>query len=158
MKPRPIPITAIRLSRLFAWAQLWLVYVVGRCLLWQSLGRPVTRRELDYVARKMHLLLDLKVSALLGEAPRTRNRHGRLKAYTWRTVAGARFRCLTRGRTWATRVFAILAFVRDADQHIARQVKRLKRGLTRLRVLLPCAQSCTLPALAPCAVCAADTS
>ena len=156
--PRSAPISRHKLARLFAWAHLWLAWFAGRCLLWTALGRPIARRDLDCVARHMHMLVDLKLAARMPALAPTRNRHGRVKPYTERTLAGARFRRLTRGRTWADRVMAILAFVRDADAHVARQLKRLRRGFTRLRVILPRAQGCALPAPAPTTAFAADSS
>lgn len=158
MKPHPIPITRHKLARLFAWAQLWLACVLDRCGWLYALGERLPRRELDAMARAAHHLVSLKAAARMPRLARSRDRHGRLKRVTLRTIMGARFRHLTRGRTWAARVFAILAFVRDADLHAARLLKRMKRGLTRLRVILPRAEACALPAFFASEPCAADSS
>jgi hypothetical protein len=158
MQSRPNPINRHKLARLVAWGQLLLVWWVPRVAAWALQGRPITRRELDRVARALQPLMVARVMARMPVLQRSRNRHGRLKHYTRRTLAGAYFRRLTRGRTWAERIFALLAFMRDAKRHIARQLKRLRRGLTRLRVILPRAEACALPALPACAVLASDTS
>jgi hypothetical protein len=158
MQSRPNPINRHKLARLVAWAQLLLVRLVGRCVAWAAEGKPITRRELDRVARALQSLMLARVMARMPVLQRSRNRHGRLKHYTRRTLAGAYFRRHTRGRTWPERIFALLAFMRDSERHIARQLKRLRRGLTRLRVILPRAEACALPASAARAVLASDTS
>jgi len=158
MQTRPILIPDYKIARLYAWAMLWLGRVVAWSVYWAALGVLPTRRELDGVARRMHRLVVFSVVNQLSRLRPTRNRHGRHKRWTFRTFAGSRFRRLTRGKDWAHRIFAILAFIRDAKQHIARLLKRLRRGLTRLRVILPRAESCALIACAPAAPCAADTS
>lgn len=158
MQSRPKPISRHRLARLFAWAQLLLVRFVGRAIVWAVQGKPVTRRELDCVGRALHMLMMARVSQRLPALPRSRNRHGRLKRATRRISIGSYFRRQTRGRTWPERIFAILAFMRDAKRHIARQLRRLRRGLTRLRVILPRAETCVLAPSPVHTPCAADTS
>ncbi len=158
MQSRPNPINQHKLARLIAWAQLLLVWLVGRCVAWAAEGKPITRRELDRVARALQSLMMARVMARMPALPPSRNRHGRLKHVTRRICIGSYFRRMTRGRTWPERIFALLAFMRDAKRHIARQLKRLSRGLTRLRVILPRAEACALPAPAAYAVAGADTS
>lgn len=158
MQTRPNLIPDYKIARLYAWAVLWLGRVVAWSVYWAALDVLPTRRELDGVARRMHRLVVISVVNQLARFQPTRNRHGRHKKWTLRIVAGARFRRLTRGKYWAHRIFAILVFIRDAKQHMARLLKRLRRGLTRLRVILPRAEGCALLACAPAAPCAADTS
>lgn len=158
MHTRTPPITRHKLARLYAFAMLWLGRVVASCVYWAARGEPPARRDLDRVAVRIQKLIFLSaIAAGLSGRP-TRNRHGRLKSITWRMLLGARLRRAARGKTWAERVFAIMALIRDAKHHIARLMRRLCRGLTRLRTIA--AARADAPALpctfAPCA--AADTS
>ncbi len=158
MQTRTPLITDHKVARLFAWARLWFAGFVGLCIAWTASGKAIPRRDLDRVARIAHkLIICAFVARSTGSAP-TRNRHGRKKPVTLRILIGSRLRAATRGKTWAARLFAILALIRDAERHIARLLRRLARGLTRLRVLLPRADSCALiSAPAQCAA-RADTS
>lgn len=134
MQTRTPPITRHKVARLFAWAQLWLVGFVAACIAW---GGAIPRRTLDRVARRAHILIVCAaVSRGLPGRP-SRNRHGRKKHVTRRIVIGARLRAATRGKSWQARIFAILALIRDAERHIARLMRRLRRGLSRLRILYP---------------------
>ncbi len=155
MQTRTPIITRHKLARLFAWAQLWLVGFVAACV---ARNGAVSRRGFDRVARLAQTLI--MVSALAhgtGGRP-TRNRHGRKKHVTCRIFIGSRLRAATRGKTWAARIFAILALIRDADRHVRRLLRRLRRGLTRLRVLLPRSESCALASAPLCVAAHADTS
>lgn len=161
MRAQPAPLSQHKLTRLNAWMRLKLAAFVGWCLFWTGLGRTIPRQTLDFIAARVHMLVSLSVADRLPEMRRSPHRHGRLKRSTKRTLAGAHWRRLTRGKRggdWASRVFAILAFVRDAEVHIVRQLRRLRRGFTRLRVILPLSETCALAAPPLCAVGGADTS
>lgn len=136
--PRP-PISDHRLARLTAWLRLWLIWFVGLCARAGDWGwRP---RDLDPLARFVaHLViigaarrLDLDAFAMR----RGRHRYGRAGREIQRTQAGARLRCALRGRDWRTRLMAILTVIRDLDAHVSALARRLRRGLTRLRVIAP---------------------
>lgn len=75
-----------------------------------------------------------------------------------RTLIGADLRRAARGRDYASRLFAILSIMRDLEAHVRRLMRRLRGGLTRLRVIDPLPEAG--PALVtPCAAIArADTS
>ncbi len=63
-----------------------------------------------------------------------------------------------RGRDFPSRLYAILCVIRDLEKHVARALRRLRCGLTRLRILDPiaCAEPCRSQS-APC-VALADSS
>jgi len=130
--PRP-PISTHRLARLNAWARLWLVWFAG--VFMALTGAHERKHALDRVQRGVIALISVNAAARVGYLPRTNNRHGYLHQVTRRRLAGARLRRALRGDDLAARFFAILAFVRDAESHIRALSCRLRRGLTRLRVL-----------------------
>jgi len=163
MRAPSAPISQHRLNRLNAMFRLAMAAFVGWCLFWTGLGRTIPRQTLDYVARVAHLLVGLSVLNRMPELAPSLHRHGRKKHWKRRTLAGAHWRRLTLGKSkraedWASRVFAILAFIRDAETHIARQLRRLRRGFTRLRVILPRGETCALAEPPLCAAAGADTS
>lgn len=131
MRTAPQIISTHRLARLNAWARLWLVWFVGVA---SALWRP---RALDHVARGVGSLILLNAAARWRRRIRTNNRHGRVKRETRRIAIGSRLRRALRGRDFASRLGAILAVVRDAEHHIARLLRRLHKGLTRLRTIAP---------------------
>lgn len=136
--PRP-PISDHRLARLEAWARLWLIWFVGVCAAWWASGGGAHRRDLNRVARGVGGLV-LNHAALRVRAhmlPYTRNRHGRLNPARFRTMIGARLRRALQGRDWPQRLIAIVAVMRDLERHICRLARRLRRGLTRLRIIDP---------------------
>lgn len=136
--PRP-PISNHRLARLSAWARLWLVWVVGVCAAWSANGGCVHRRDLYRVARGLggivvaHTARRVRVQTFLS----TRNRHGRLNPARLRTVIGARLRRALQGRDWPQRLAAIVSVMRDLERHVSGLARRLRRGLTRLRIIDP---------------------
>lgn len=158
MQTKAPPITRHKLARLYAFAMLWLGRVVASCVYWAARGEPPERRELDRVAVRIQKLIFLSaiVAGIAGRP--TRNRHGRLKHVTWRIILGARLRRAARGKTWAERVFAIMALIRDAKHHIARLVRRLRCGLTRLRTIAAARGDAPAFACACAPVAAADSS
>ena len=52
-------------------------------------------------------------------------------------MIGARLRRALQGRDWPQRLIAIVAVMRDLERHICRLARRLRRGLTRLRIIDP---------------------
>ncbi|MGE0741804.1 MAG: hypothetical protein AB7O98_10720 [Hyphomonadaceae bacterium] len=146
MTLHPAPISPQPLARLNAWAKLWLIWLGG--LAAQLFSNDWRARDLDSAAKIVGKLLMIK-TAMHVRAKRTPKRYGRLKDYILRTILGSRVRRALRGRSFATRFFAILAVMRDLDQHVARLVRRLRNGLTRLHIIDPltvseaCAHLCT---------------
>lgn len=136
--PRP-PISDHRLARLTAWLRLWLIWFVGLCAhagTWG--GRP---RDLDPLARFVAELVIVSAGRRLDveafAVKRARHRQGRRVREGLRTQTGARLRRTLRGRDWRTRLMAILSVMRDLDTHVSALARRLRRGLTRLRVIDP---------------------
>jgi len=158
--PRP-PISNHRLARFEAWARLWLIWIVGVCAAWSANGGCVHRRDLDRVARGLggivvaHTALRVRVQTF----PSTRNRHGRLNPARLRALIGARLRRALQGRDWPQRLAAIVSVMRDLERHVSHLARRLRRGLTRLRIIDP-RPECALRAesiFAP-AICGNDSS
>ncbi len=121
-----------RLARLMTCARLSLVWLVGA---FAGLAGELSRRRLDFAARILARLIFLHVAARVRPQRSGVHRHGRLRAIGSRAVVGAALRRALRGKDFATRLFALLRVMRDADHHIAKLARRLRRGLTRLRAL-----------------------
>jgi hypothetical protein len=156
--PKPF-ITAHRLARLNAWARLWLMWVVGVWAAWWTRGGRADARALDPLARRVGTMIMINAAARFRPPQRSRHRHGRLQPVRLRTILGARLRRAMRGKDVPHRLVAILTLMRDLDRAVARLLKRLPRGLTRLRVLLPAPTQAPLIAAAPSiAPACADTS
>jgi hypothetical protein len=65
-----------------------------------------------------------------------RHRHGALKQRGFRrALTGSRLRRAMAGRDRFARLAAMACVLRDIEVHIARLVKRLRRGLTRRRLM-----------------------
>ncbi|MGE0741166.1 MAG: hypothetical protein AB7O98_07470 [Hyphomonadaceae bacterium] len=145
MTLHPTPISRQRLARLNAWARLWLIWLGG--LVARFFSNNWRARDLDSAAKIVGKLLMIN-TAMHVCAQRTPKRYGRRKDYILRTILGSRIRGALRGRTFAARFFAILSVMRDLDQNVARLVRRLRNGLTRLHIIDPltisdaCAQLC----------------
>ncbi len=159
MRSAPAPISQHKLARLNAWMRLWLIWFAGVFAEMWGRGEGAHARAFDEPARYVAHLVILHVFARLKLKPRCAHRHGRLKYASLRAVAGSALRRTMRGRDGAARLFAIFAVLRDIDAHVARLLRRLRNGLTRMRVILPRAET----APAPCApafprVAFADTS
>ncbi len=149
-----------------AWARLFVVGFVGA--VFRHFGEHLPgqlaggmRRQLGLVAGTVAELIFVHAAARVVLPPhRARHRHGRLKAAgKQRAVIGSSLRGALRGKTLPARIAAIVSVMRDCEHHIAKLARRLARGLTRLRVIVPAPQpgpriaAPPLPA-APCA----DTS
>jgi hypothetical protein len=156
--PKPI-ITAHRLARLNAWARLWLAWVVGLFAAWWSRGERIGARDLDQLAHRVGRIVVVNAAARFAPPPKSRHRHGRLQRVRVRTILGARLRRAMRGKDAPSRLFAILTVMRDLDRVVALLLKRLPRGLTRLRAVLPLpAAAAPFTPSAPIACASADTS
>lgn len=115
-------------------------------------------RDVARAARTVASLVILNAVERMPTPPRTNNRHGRLNPARTRGVVGSNLRRALRGRDWRARLMAILTVMRDLETHVAAFVRRLYRGMTRLRVIDPKPEAA--PALAHFATCAvsADSS
>lgn len=152
-------LTEHRLARLTRWARLFLVWLAGAFAACVPAPRRA-RRRLDAVARMLAQLIFLHAAARVrAPARRANHHHGRLRASSWRSIAGAGLRRAMAGEDLPARLIAILCVMRDFDAHVARLARRLSCGLTRLRVIPPARTPA--PKLAPAplspAICA-DTS
>ncbi len=127
-------ITNHRLARLNAWMRLWLVWFAGACAAWWSGG--ASARQLDALAYRVCQLIVINTAARFTPKLRAAHRHGRLKHVRSRTIVGSAIRRAMRGKDGPSRLFAILAIVRDMDRCVAALLRRLRRGLTRLRVIV----------------------
>ncbi len=77
---------------------------------------------------------------------------------TLRVCIGARLRRALRGADYAARLHAILTVMRDLETHAAREARRVRCGLTRLRILYPTPTIAPPLACAPLAAIACDDS
>lgn len=149
--PRP-SFSRHRLARLHAWLRLWLIWFVGVCSVWWARGGRSGPRDLDRLARIVGYLVIVHADRLLPVRAFRRaanNRHGRVGYVKWRTHIGSRLRRALRGRDWPTRLYAILAVVRDLQTHVEVLARRLAHGLSRLRIIDPTRGPAPLIALAP---------
>jgi hypothetical protein len=156
---RPI-ITEHRARRLIAWARLWFVWFAAAfAALFETGSRASQRRHLDAAAWVAGSLVLIGVLARV-PPPRRRSlhRHGTLRHATRRALMGSALRRRLRGRDPARRLFAILEIMRDLDRHVAALARRLRAGLTRLRILYPAGACEALPSLDAPACASADTS
>ncbi|MBL8535991.1 MAG: hypothetical protein JNM59_01160 [Hyphomonadaceae bacterium] len=164
MAPAPAPALSLtRLSRLHTRLFLTLVWFVGA--LWRALsnGEALTpralHRHLDALARAVGQLASLHARSRVHIHAARQQRHGRVRrSGLVRAVVGARVRRAMRGPTWAQRLFAILAFMRDIAAHADRLARRLRRGLTRRRAVPPKPESTQRIAWFSVAATASNTS
>lgn len=153
----PSPLSAHRLARLNAWARLWVIWVVGMCARFWDGGWRV--RDLDHLARGAATLVVVNYLAQGIVYKRAKHRHGRINPMRMRTLIGALLRHAMQGRDWRGRLMAIFTAVRDLDRHVAQLTRRLRRGLSRLRVIDPAPELATrFPAAAPCPIYCNDSS
>lgn len=118
------------------------------------------RTQARDVARAARAVASLVIlNAVERTAPlRANNRHGRLNPARLRTVAGSRLRRALQGRDWRTRLMAILTVMRDLDRHAGALARRLRRGMTRLRVIDPKPEAAPAPAHFAATAVSADSS
>ncbi len=163
MRPSPTPpLSSHRLARLNTWARLWLAWFVWVFLahFGPDPSQRQARRQLDHAASVVGQMIFLLAAARVRLPPRQNHRHGRLKqSGLMRALIGASLRRALKGKDAHSRLAAILVIMRDAGQHSAKLARRLARGLSRLRVIVPAPEHAPLFATAPCARAAcADTS
>ncbi len=119
-----------------AWARLWLVWFVGFCASFWRDDRAQAR-DVARIAHGVASIVILNAVQRLPTPPRVKHRHGRLNAGRLRAFAGSRLRRALQGRDWRARLMAILSVMRDLDMHADTLARRLRRGMTRLRVIDP---------------------
>ena len=128
--------------------------------MWLASGGAVSRRDLDPVARFTGKLVFIHAAARITPRGSGKHRHGRLNlsGSASRQLIGSHLRKLMRGRDFASRLYAILCVMRDLEKHVRRLMRRLRCGLTRLRIIDPlaCAEACVSCAAPPVAL--ADSS
>jgi hypothetical protein len=151
-------ITNHRLARLNASMRLWLVWFAGACAAWWSGGERASARQLDALAYRVCQLIVVNTAARYTPKQRSPHRHGRLKSVRQRTIVGSAIRRAMRGKRAPHRLFAILAIVRDMDRRVTTLLRRLRRGLTRLRVIVLKPEPAPLFASAHYTPICADTS
>jgi hypothetical protein len=175
MHSSPPIVSAHRLARLLAWARLALAWAamvlfsedaplldLRRCI------RRVRLLSLDRLARMVRNLVIVRAAQMAG--PRARRRTVRAFAppgfarrmrpsRILRSCGGSALRRVLRDRDPARRMARITEALRDIDRLARKLVRRLRRGLTRLRPLVmrrpPSSLVCSFAAPAPFA---ADTS
>ncbi|MBX9747581.1 MAG: hypothetical protein K2X34_11815 [Hyphomonadaceae bacterium] len=135
------PRNRTRHRRIAAWFALKLQWLVFVCSVWMTTGWRGESRQLNQFARAAQEMVLMRAAEMRRfSLPRTVHRFGRRERQTNRKLAGSALRRATRGRDHASRLFAILALIRDVDAHAARLLRRLRRGMTRLRVIDPVAE------------------
>lgn len=149
--------TKHRVDRLNVWARLWLVWFVGFCASFWRDDRTQAR-DVARAARTVASLVILNAVERMPAPPRANNRHGRLNPARMRGVVGSNLRRALQGRDWRARLMAILTVMRDLDTHVAKLVRRLHRGMTRLRVIDPKPEAAPTPSHVAMCVCGADSS
>ncbi len=148
MKARTPLICAKRVASL----RCWVLMCVARWLPWM-----LNRFMLDEAARLAGAMMFLSVAARIAPPPRTNHRHGVKKTRGCRrALMGQCLRKAMRGPDNASRIEAILSVLRNPERWIAHLARRLRKGLTRRRLVRifrddPCAHALA-NALAPAAL------
>jgi hypothetical protein len=159
------------LARLKTWAGLWLQWFASVVFTW--IDEHTARALLKSHGRTIGYLVFMHACARV--LPKARGRftphHMRRRVSpsgVLRAWMGPELRRALRGRDVVSHFFALLTAMRDFESLVARMIKRLKRGLTRLggktpkrepkgaRVFRPASSHAVVSALAP--ACYADTS
>lgn len=160
MRATSPPIEPQSLRRIMRWAMALFAWYVRICAICLASGGALSRRDLDHVARFTGKLVFVHAAARITPRGSGTHRHGRIsiKGRFYRQLIGSRLRHAMRGRDFGGRMYAILCVMRDLDKHVARAMRRLRCGLTRLRVIDPvaCAEACVSCAAPPVAL--ADSS
>jgi hypothetical protein len=127
MKARTPLISATRLAS-FRWRVLM---CVAQWLPWL-----LKRDTLNEVARMAGLMVFLNLAARVAPPPPSNHRHGVKKERgAQRAIIGSRLRKAMRGRDNATRIGAILTVLRHPERWVAHLMRRLRKGLTRRRLV-----------------------
>jgi hypothetical protein len=138
MKARTPLISATRLAS-FRWRVLM---CIAQWLPWL-----LKRDTLNEVARMACLVVFLNLAARVPPPPLSKHRHGVKKERgVRRALIGSRLRKAMRGRDNAARIAAILDVLRHPERYIAHLMRRLRKGLTRRRLVRsfhddPCVQA-----------------
>jgi hypothetical protein len=127
MKARKPLISATRLAS-FRWRVLM---CIAQWLPWL-----LKRDTLNEVARMAGLMVFLNLAARIAPPPLSSHRHGVKKERgAQRAIIGSRLRKAMRGRDNATRIGAILTVLRHPERWVAHLMRRLRKGLTRRRLV-----------------------
>ena len=122
-----------RLARLTAWARLWLQAAAAVLLVAAAADPSGAWRALKRMARIVAQIVSQRAAPRRGALLRRAAWYAPVdRAALTRSFLGARVRKRLRGRDPIGLFFAILRVMADIDAIIARQSKRLARGLTRL--------------------------
>lgn len=122
-----------RLARFTTWAQLWLQAFALVLVALHAFNADEARSALRSMARVISRIIVLRAANHIVWPKRGRRKFGRLnRASLHRTFIGSALRKRLRGRNIYALFFALLAAMRDFDQLVARQAKRLANGPTRL--------------------------
>lgn len=160
MTPRRRPITQHRLARMTRWMRLRLQGFALFLLLVIVRDPAMLKRALNRESRRVARLILLHVVARLSPL-RPHGAHKPVRrAGLLRALIGSGVRKAVRRRDPVEHFFALLEAMRDLKLHVERLVRRLAKGTTRLRVILPVRESCniTVRRLNAEALICADTS
>lgn len=142
------------------WVRAFFGWYVRSCGLWLASGGRASPRDLDRVAWLTGMTIFLNVATRIMPRNSGAHRHGRVprRGRCHRQLIGSRLRALVRGRTFGARLYAILCVMRDMEAHTRKLMRRLRNGLTRLRVIDPIANAepCIVQTAPPVAL--ADSS
>ncbi len=131
----------LRLARWLLWARLWLdlaLSLVTSAPLWDSLkawGDPLLRAQLRRLRQLIARTLWIQAFRMASPSPFADKRYGPRKARpsAMRAIIGSRLRRLLRGKSTLDQLRALLRVLNNAEAERARLVRRLARGVTRLR-------------------------
>jgi hypothetical protein len=130
----PLRISDQRLQRLCLWLALTVAQFAAHVL--GAVAPQMAARMLTEHADAARNLLILRAIRRVGIKPtRRRSSPVEMRRILSRGVVGAALRRALRGRTRADRAHALCAVLADAERWIARIVRRLRRGFTKLRCL-----------------------
>jgi hypothetical protein len=132
----------LRAQRLLRWAALWLVWLAF--FIYEALDLeplhppPWIRRWLKFAVRAVGLILIVSAAARMTPPSRTHHRHGSLKRRgRARALIGGVLRRALRAKDVQSTLAALYAAIANPERHIARLMRRLRQGLTRLRTIAP---------------------
>lgn len=150
-----------RFTRVTTWATLWLQAFAVVLLTLSAFDAADAHDALRRMSRRIGNLITLRAANFIRWPKRGARQFGRLKrASLSRTFIGAALRKRLRSNSIIALFFALLRVMRDLDMLIARQARRLAKGLTRVCPRRPSAhdyQSVAVITRAP-AIAPADSS
>lgn len=144
MRPAPKPpISPHRLARLTRWMRLWLKWFAWAFFTCFPPNMPRTWRasaeaQLDIVTKTVRDIVFLHACARMPPLKfHAVHRYGRYKRRgERRAIIGSALRKAVRGKGFRARIAAIIAVMEDIERHIVRLARRLRKGLTRMRVIV----------------------